>query len=63
MAVRPLPRQSTMLLLQEHMGGQEPDARLQGCTKALPPWPEDKHRHGLQRHVAARRRLFLSSRT
>lgn len=35
-AVRPRPRQSTMLLLQEHMGGQEPDARLHGWTKALP---------------------------
>lgn len=30
MAVRPLPRQSTMLLLQVHMGGQEPDAKLHG---------------------------------
>lgn len=38
-AVRPRPRQSTMLLLHEHMGGHEPDARLHGCTKALPPWP------------------------
>lgn len=44
MAVRPFPRQSTMLLLQEHMGGQEPDARLQGWTKAEPPWPEGKQR-------------------
>lgn len=42
MAVRPLPRQSTMLLLQEHMGGQEPDARLHGWTKALSPWPANK---------------------
>lgn len=36
-AVKPRPRQSTMLLLQVHMGGQEPDARLHGWTKALPP--------------------------
>lgn len=42
MAVRPLPRQSTMLLLQEHIGGQEPDARLHGWTKALPLWPKSK---------------------
>lgn len=38
-AVRPRPLQSTMLLLQEHIGGQDPDARLQGWTKALPPFP------------------------
>lgn len=42
MAVRPLPRQSTMLLLQEHIGGQEPDARLHGWTKALPLWPKNR---------------------
>lgn len=40
-AVRPRPRQSTMLLLQVHIGGQEPDARLHGWTKALPLWPAD----------------------
>lgn len=31
MAVSPLPLQSTMLLLQVHMAGQEPEARLHVC--------------------------------
>lgn len=31
MAVRPFPLQSTMLLLQVHMAGQEPPPVLQGC--------------------------------
>lgn len=44
MAVRPRPRQSTMLLLQEHMGGQDPEARLHGWTKALPLFPDDGRR-------------------
>lgn len=31
MAVRPLPLQSTMLLLQVHMAGQEPPPTMHGC--------------------------------
>ena len=31
MAVRPFPLQSTMLLLQVHMAGQEPPPMLHGC--------------------------------
>lgn len=34
MAVRPLPRQSTMPLLQVHMAGQEPEDKLQSWTRA-----------------------------
>lgn len=30
-SVRPLPRQSTMLLLQVHIAGQEPPPVLHGC--------------------------------
>lgn len=39
MAVRPLPRQSTMPLLQEHMAGQEPEERVQEGTCPASPWP------------------------
>lgn len=41
MAVRPLPRQSTMPLLQLHMAGQEPDERVQAGTCAASPWPAE----------------------
>lgn len=34
MAVSPLPRQSTMPLLQEHMAGQEPEDKLQSWARA-----------------------------
>lgn len=34
MAVRPLPRQSTMPLLQVHMAGQEPEDKLQSWARA-----------------------------
>ena len=34
MAVSPLPRQSTMPLLQVHMAGQEPEDKLQSWTRA-----------------------------
>lgn len=39
MAVRPLPRQSTMPLLQVHMAGQEPEERVQEGTCPASPWP------------------------
>lgn len=39
MAVRPLPRQSTMPLLQLHMAGQEPEERVQEGTCPASPWP------------------------
>lgn len=39
MAVRPLPRQSTMPLLQLHMAGQEPEERVQAGARAASPWP------------------------
>ena len=39
MAVRPLPRQSTMPLLQLHMAGQEPEERVQEGTWPASPWP------------------------
>lgn len=35
MAVSPLPLQSTILLLQVHMTGQEPEARLHVCGLEL----------------------------
>lgn len=41
MAVRPLPRQSTMPLLQVHMAGQEPEERVQEGTRPASPWPEE----------------------
>lgn len=41
MAVRPLPRQSTMPLLQVHMAGQEPDERVQVGTRVDSPWPAE----------------------
>lgn len=41
MAVRPLPRQSTMPLLQVHMAGQEPEDRVQEGTRPASPWPEE----------------------
>ena len=34
MAVSPLPRQSTMPLLQVHMAGQEPEDKLQSWARA-----------------------------
>lgn len=39
MAVRPLPRQSTMPLLQVHMAGQEPEERVQDGGRPASPWP------------------------
>lgn len=41
MAVRPLPRQSTMPLLQAHMAGQEPEERVQEGTRPASPWPAE----------------------
>lgn len=41
MAVRPLPRQSTMPLLQVHMAGQEPEERVQEGTRPASPWPAE----------------------
>lgn len=41
MAVRPLPRQSTMPLLQVHMAGQEPEDSMQENTRPASPWPEE----------------------
>lgn len=41
MAVRPLPRQSTMPLLQLHMAGQEPEERVQAGAWAASPWPAE----------------------
>lgn len=40
MAVRPLPRQSTMPLPQVHMAGQEPEERVQESDRPASPWPE-----------------------
>lgn len=39
MAVSPLPRQSTMPLLQVHMAGQEPEDKLQSwaCAESVCP--------------------------
>ena len=42
MAVRPFPRQSTMLLLQVHMAGQEPPPVLHGCRLEDSWWPGEK---------------------
>lgn len=39
MAVSPLPLQSTMLLLQVHMAGQEPAARLHDWGPEFSEWP------------------------
>ena len=41
MAVRPLPRQSTMPLLQAHMAGQEPEERVQEGARPASPWPAE----------------------
>ena len=42
MAVRPFPLQSTMLLLQVHMAGQEPPPMLHGWRLLDSWWPEEK---------------------
>lgn len=49
MAVRPLPRQSTMPLLQLHMAGQEPEERVQAGTCPASPWPAETVRCDLGR--------------
>lgn len=43
MAVSPLPRQSTMPLLQVHMAGQEPDEKLQIWVLVASIWPAEKN--------------------
>lgn len=48
MAVRPLPRQSTMPLLQVHMAGQEPEDRVQVGTRPASPWPAETGGCGLR---------------
>lgn len=40
MAVSPLPRQSTMPLLQVHMAGQEPEDKLQSWARAVSICPD-----------------------
>lgn len=42
MAVRPFPLQSTMLLLQVHMAGQEPPPVLHGCKLEVSWCPGEK---------------------
>lgn len=53
MAVRPLPRQSTMPLLQLHMAGQEPEERVQAGTRAASPWPAETVGVVSESHIAA----------
>lgn len=49
MAVRPFPLQSTMLLLQVHMAGQEPPPTLHGCRLEDSWCPEEKSRREKKR--------------
>lgn len=53
MAVRPLPRQSTMPLLQVHMAGQEPEERVQEGTRPASPWPAETVGCDLRRPMSA----------
>lgn len=41
MAVSPLPRQSTILLLQVQTAGHEPAAKLHNCTPTISAWPAE----------------------
>lgn len=43
-AVSPFPLQSTILLLQVHMAGQEPPPTLHGCMPEDSWWPVEKSR-------------------
>lgn len=62
MAVRPFPLQSTMLLLQVHMAGQEPPPMLQGCRLEDSWWPEEKCRREKRPHYDEKRQVWSSYR-